>query len=584
MHRKATRLLPFFLLLLLLAPAMVTVAKDGGTGWLNAKGALDDLLVNQQSPMSTSLLMVILALATFVSEDLTCVAAGLLVARGVVTFMPAASACFLGILVGDALLYLAGRALGPAVLARAPFRWWISKDSLISSEAWFNKRGPIVVIVSRFVPGSRLPVFVAAGVLRMPFWKLMVFFSIAGLLWTPLLVYVSTQIGVRAEQWLAKYEHFAGIGLFVVAFLIWLFVKLVEPLLTKRGRKLLVGKFRRITHWEFWPLWAFYPPVVLHVLYLALKHRGLTVFSAANPGIKAGGFIGESKTGILDSLRTGREFIARYELVPDSVGPEEKLVRVENFMRESSLSFPVVLKPDQGQRGEGVSIVRSRDDIQAYFRKIRQDVIVQEYAPGREFGVFYYRYPDEISGHILSVTEKVLPVVKGDGERTLEQLILNDRRAVSMSAHYFAVNADRLTDVIPAGEEYRLVEIGTHCRGAIFLNGGWILTDELKARIDEISHGFKGFYFGRYDLMAEDIDSLRRGDDFRIVEVNGVTSEATHIYDPDNSLYYAYSVLRKQWRTAFEIGSMNRTAGYTVSSFREMCRMLADYKAAPDVQ
>jgi len=47
----------------------------------------------------------------------------------------------------------------------------------------------------------------------------------------------------------------------------------------------------------------------------------------------------------------------------------------------------------------------------------------------------------------------------------------------------------------------------------------------------------------------------------KIVELNGVTSEATHIYDPKLSLFGAYRVLFEQWRIAFEIGYLNRTRG-----------------------
>ena len=55
-----------------------------------------------------------------------------------------------------------------------------------------------------------------------------------------------------------------------------------------------------------------------------------------------------------------------------------------------------------------------------------------------------------------------------------------------------------------------------------------------------------------------------------IIEVNGVTSEATHIYDPSNSLLSAYRVLFAQWRYAFEIGVNNIRHGHQAISLTEL--------------
>ncbi|NIM61209.1 MAG: carboxylate--amine ligase, partial [Acidobacteria bacterium] len=79
-------------------------------------------------------------------------------------------------------------------------------------------------------------------------------------------------------------------------------------------------------------------------------------------------------------------------------------------------------------------------------------------------------------------------------------------------------------------------------------------TEALERRIDDVSSGFDGFFFGRYDLRVQDLDAFAGGRGFKIVELNGVTSEATHIYDPRHSLLDAWRTLFRQWRLAFEIG------------------------------
>ena len=88
------------------------------------------------------------------------------------------------------------------------------------------------------------------------------------------------------------------------------------------------------------------------------------------------------------------------------------------------------------------------------------------------------------------------------------------------------------------------MELGTHCRGAMFLDGRAVLTPALEERFDWIARGFEGFYFGRFDVRAADgIGAFRDGHGFKIIELNGVTSEATHIYHPGTPLLTAYRVL-----------------------------------------
>ena len=84
---------------------------------------------------------------------------------------------------------------------------------------------------------------------------------------------------------------------------------------TQKGRRLFVSTWRRPTRWEFWPPWIFYPPVFAYIIYLMVKHRSATLFTAANPAILAGGVVGESKYDILQGL-AGAERVCRARL-PD---------------------------------------------------------------------------------------------------------------------------------------------------------------------------------------------------------------------------------------------------------------------------
>lgn len=521
-------------------------------------------------------LFALLALATLVSEDLACIAAGMLVAQGRMGFLAATLACFSGIVGGDLLLYAAGRFLGRPWLARAPLKWWVRPEAVERGERWFRRKGAGIVLASRFMPGTRLATYVAAGVLKAGFVRFSLWFALAAALWTPLLVGFAAWAGQRAFDRLGEAKSLALGAVSALALLLLLAVRLLVPLFSWHGRRRLYGSLQRKLRWEFWPPWAFYPPVLVYVLWLALKHRSLTLFTASNPGMPASGFIGESKGDILDRLAPAA--VARYRRLPAGLTAEERLAAAHAFLAEEGLSLPLVVKPDAGQRGLGVCVVRSDEELDRALSAAAGPCLVQEYIAGAEFGVFYVRLPGEERGRVFSITHKILPQVVGDGRRTIEELILADDRAVCAAGSYFERLGARTADVAAAGEVVRLTDLGTHCRGAIFLDGGHLKSPELETAIEVVSRSFEGFFFGRYDLRVPSAEALLRGEGIKVLELNGVTSEATHIYDPKLGLFAAYRILFEQWRLAFEIGRQNRERGVEPEGIGGLLRRIVAFR------
>ena len=516
------------------------------------------------------LALLALALATLVSEDLACIAAGLLVAAGKLAFGPAVAACFAGIFAGDLLLVLAGRWLGHGVLTRWPLRGRVSAEAVERAECWFAARGAWVILASRFMPGTRLPTYLAAGVLRVSWAKFTGWFALACALWTPLLVGAAAVAGEAVLGWFDVWTQAVG-WLLVAGAVVWLVAKIGVHAATWRGRRLLLGKWRRLTRWEFWPMWAVYPPVIVYCVWLALRHRGATVFTAANPGIGAGGgLVGESKSEILTGLAGAGDAVAAWTPVADG-SREERLAVVRAFVEKHG--WPVVLKPDVGERGAGVVIARDETAARAVVGTETRALIAQRYVPGVEYGVFYVRMPGAERGRVFAVTDKRMVQVTGDGRRTLAELILVDDRAVCMGRFFLEKFASRLDEVPGAGEPVKLTELGTHCRGAVFLDGAELITPALEAAVERVSRAFDGFYFGRYDVRTESAEAFRRGE-FTVIELNGLTSEATNIYDPSHSVWFGWRVLCRQWGLAFAIGAANRARGVRPLTVREIWELL----------
>lgn len=523
--------------------------------------------------------MLLIAAATLVSEDATCIATGLLVAQGGIGFVAGTFACFAGILAGDLLLFAAGRTLGRRALDSGPLRRWVSPHAVARASVWLERRGPAVILLSRFAPGMRLPTYVAAGVLRTRALVFAAWFAVAASLWTPALIALARHGGAHLDRGAHRVPMLAllGAGMALVTAL-----RVLPPLLTHRGRRLAVGRWRRLRHWEFWPLQFFYVPIAAYVAGLAVKYRSLLLPTAANPAIPGGGFAGESKIAILRALAAAApEASLRATCLPADAPPARRIALAEEFLAHEGLAFPVVLKPDVGERGSGVTFVRSQGELHAALAACDVDTILQEHAPGLEFGLFYVRHPGEERGRIFSITEKVLPALVGDGRRTIEQLILDDERAVCMARTHLARFAARLDAVLPAGESLPLVEVGTHSRGAIFRDGERFRTPALEDAIDRVSRGYDGFFFGRYDVRVPSVDDLMAGRDLRIVELNGLTAEATHVYHPGTPLRAAYRVLFEQWRIAFAIAAANRARGAQPATLRQLARLVRRARRKP---
>lgn len=528
-------------------------------------------------------IMALIILSTLISEDLACIGAGLLVAHGLITFFHAASAAFVGIFVGDILLYLAGRYIGRPALRRAPFRWIIRAQAIEDSADWFARRGPIVILASRFVPGSRLPTYFTAGLLHQRFWVYLLYFFIAGAVWAPFLVWLAATLGDRAMEILRQYKMYTLGGIAAVFIALWIIIELLIPLCTFRGRRLLYGRWQRLRRSEFWPTWALYVPLIPWFAWLAMRYRGLTTFTAANPAMPMGGLVGESKSMILAALsQHAGDRVARHVLLPAATDPDAAQAAARAFLDRHRLKYPIVLKPDVGERGIGIAIAHDEQELTRYFMRPRPATLIQEYVPGREYGIFYFRRPNEAHGQIFAITQKEFPSLKGNGRHTLEELILRDSRAVCMASLHFHVHRRQLSWVPAAGESVPLATLGNHCRGAIFRDGSRLITPELSAAMDAISRGYDGFFIGRYDVRVASEEDLLAGRSFKIIELNGVSSEATSLYDPAHRVFDRWRILARQWQIACEIGAMNAKNGARVASLREVLDLVAHHRPAPE--
>ena len=524
------------------------------------------------------MLLVLLALAvsTLVSEDLACVAAGTLIARGQLSPIAGIAACAAGIFAGDLGLWALGR-FGGDLGRRWP--WLASRLPKARSKAtgsWLDRHAATVILTSRFTPGARLPVYVAAGLVRISPVRFGFWTAIAVAMWTPAVVLASAHAGLATGQPAARGSVWS---LVAAAASVFAFTRVAPLFVSPPARLTARIGIARLVRWEFWPAWLFYAPVSLWVCFLALRHRGITTVTASNPGIPDGGVVGESKFDILQKLPA--EFVIPGERLVPGEG-QDLFDEATACMSRRGWRFPVVLKPDVGQRGAGVRMIRTSTALKSYLSTAASAVLLQPFHEGPyEAGVFYYRCPGEAKGQIFSITDKHFPIVEGDGRSTLRELISRHPRYRLQASLFLARHAHRLEEIPVAGEQVRLAIAGNHAQGTWFRDGGHLLTPELEARIDDIARRTPGFFVGRFDVRYRDSAAFMAGRDLAIVELNGATAESTNIYDPDSSLLAAYRVLFRQWSIVFRIGAANRARGVVPTPRRRLVRLVWNHLTTP---
>ena len=241
------------------------------------------------------------------------------------------------------------------------------------------------------------------------------------------------------------------------------------------------------------------------------------------------------------------------------------------LFRSRDLNWPIVLKPNAGQRGAAVRVIEDDTSALRYFHEHPQATLAQKFHAGpHEMGIFYIRFPDQSVGQIFSITDKQFPRVVGDGHSTLAELIWSDARLRMQADRFLQRHAERADEVLALGQTFMLAKSGNHCQGTKFLRGEHMRSPELEQAIDRIAQRWPDFSFGRFDVRYADMNEMRAGRGLAVVELNGLTSESTDIYDPSNSLLWAYRRLSQQWKLAFAIGAAHRKRGVQPASWREI--------------
>jgi membrane protein DedA with SNARE-associated domain len=105
-----------------------------------------------------------------------------------------------GSLVGTVIDYAIGYYLGREAILRYGRYIHLSEKSLVSSENWFKKYGPLAVLLTRFVPLVRTVVAFPAGIAEMKMAQYLLYSTIGLVIWNAALIYVGILVGPSVQS------------------------------------------------------------------------------------------------------------------------------------------------------------------------------------------------------------------------------------------------------------------------------------------------------------------------------------------------------------------------------------------------
>lgn len=313
------------------------------------------------------------------------------------------------------------------------------------------------------------------------------------------------------------------------------------------------------SNWEFWPFAVLYFPVWFYYAWLAIKRGSLFFFTASNPSIEFGGMMGEKKSEI-------------YPLIPQKYLPKTKLFdkkqAQEAILFAKQIGFPVIAKPDIGERGTWVEKLSDEMSLIKYIDQCPVPFLIQEFISYPiELGVFYIRNPKDTKGRVSSIVQKDFLKVVGDGRSTIRHLLANNPRA-SIQTDLSHPRMTFMLNNIPEAEAVVEIEpIGNHCRGTRFLNLNHAISHELNQAFDSLANQIPDFYFGRFDLRCRSLTDLEHLEHFKIIELNGAGAEPGHIYQPGYPLIKAYRDIFWHLATLADISYQNKRRGHAYWPF-----------------
>lgn len=307
--------------------------------------------------------------------------------------------------------------------------------------------------------------------------------------------------------------------------------------------------WKRLQHYEFWPFWFFYIPAYFYYFILALKSKHWVYFSVLNQCMNFGGALLSSKYNYLKYIPQ------QWKPKTIKIQTNHSFNLIKQKLSEEQIHFPLIIKPDMGERGKNVEKINNEQQLKKYIENSNRTTayLLQEFINYPiELGILFY-WDIHHNPQISSIGKKQFCVVVGNGKDTMQQLICENHRIIHRKSILKKQFKDQWEEIIPKGKSILLEPIGSHNRGTAFLDARNHFSKEMLNWIVSCTKNLEGFDYGRIDLKIKNWDAFQTQKGIKILEINGVNSEPIHIYDPTYSIWSAYKDIFKHMHIIYSL-------------------------------
>jgi len=173
-------------------------------------------IISYISTLDPALIYVVLFFFAFIENifppspsDFVVIVGATLIANSTLGIIPILLLTSVGSALGFIVMYLVGEFLGVKLLRSGKFKF-IKQESLDKADRFFHKYGYNIILINRFLPGTRAVVSFFSGVHRLKQMRTFIYAAVSSFVWNALLIFLGIQLGNNLElvdKYLSKYSQ-----------------------------------------------------------------------------------------------------------------------------------------------------------------------------------------------------------------------------------------------------------------------------------------------------------------------------------------------------------------------------------------
>lgn len=156
-------------------------------------------LIGNYGYLGMFLAMVLEAVIIAIPSELILATGGILASKGIFSFFGAFTTGLLGSVFCAIIIYFMGYFGGKPFVKKYGKYFFMKEEELEKSDSWFNKYGMLSALIGRNFPIVRTLISLPIGIMRLSFFKFLLYTTIGSIPWTFLFVYVGYKLG---ENWI----------------------------------------------------------------------------------------------------------------------------------------------------------------------------------------------------------------------------------------------------------------------------------------------------------------------------------------------------------------------------------------------